>query len=1071
MNGFPGVCIRIQARLKALGYSKNGRPDILRFCQERAYRPQYLYAWLRGRLPAWENLVRLARDLDVSPEWVMFGTGEGPVAARRRAAPEAAPGARQAKIIDFARLREVTSRLVRLETELEAIFRAFPDLYFWLDADGTFLAHEAGRGSSFHVAPETVLGRKLGDAFPPEIAPRLEAAGREALGAGAPASVEFSLPSRAGEGQEPAVRSYEARFVPLADRPPAQPRLLLIVRDITERKRAEDATRALVSSGRELASTLDVTQAAERVVRAVVGIFRVRAASLFRLDPAEGGLVCVAVAGVREPAKWIGQRLPAGSGVSGRAVTERQPAWSSDVARDHGLVVPAWLRQLGADEGHGSVMSMPLVSRGEILGTLALADVPGRVFAADEFAVLSGFADQAALALQNARLFEDAERRRREAEVVADLARTINASLDLATVLPAVVEGARELCGSDLATIALREPGGEPALMRYSAGFTDSLAGMPIEPGKGLGGLVLGSGRPLRTQDYAGDPRFSKDYLPFVEANGIRTALVVPVSIDGRVEGLLYVHNRAPRAFTDRDESILARLADQAAIALRNARVYERSEHRRRAAQGLAEVGRLISQSLDPEVVAQRIADSVLGLFQGHASVLVRISPDTGASTTVAVSGDPWPLAVDRTVLPAGIGTVGFAVREGRAVASPDILADPRITLTPELRAQLEQASFQAELAAPLLVQGCAIGALVVKDRTGRSFDEEEARLLQAFADQAALALENARLYREAERARARAQAAAARTEQRFASLVRGLTGIVWEADPATWRPLSISPAVERVLGYPVARWQTEPDFWLAHLHPDDRARFEALRRSPALAEEGAELEYRMIAADGRLVWLSDRVRMLSDEHGQARRLHGVMVDVTESKLAAGAARALGEIGRLHAQSLDRDAVSRRIAESVRRLFGARVAVLSHVEPGLDGTTVVARAAGGSVPAERRDLLASDTALMRVAMREGRTLVSPDVLADPRVEYPPALREWIAGDRTRAVLAVPLAVRGAVLGVLAIGDTAGRTFDAREIRLAEAFADYAAVVLAGMRPPPRPGPASPDSTRFISGTP
>ena len=183
MNGFPGVCIRIQARLKALGYSKNGRPDILRFCQERAYRPQYLYAWLRGRLPAWENLVRLARDLDVSPEWVMFGTGEGPVAARRRAAPEAAPGARQAKIIDFARLREVTSRLVRLETELEAIFRAFPDLHFWLDADGTFLAYQAGRSSSFHVAPETVVGKRLGDAFPPELAPTLESAARDALAA------------------------------------------------------------------------------------------------------------------------------------------------------------------------------------------------------------------------------------------------------------------------------------------------------------------------------------------------------------------------------------------------------------------------------------------------------------------------------------------------------------------------------------------------------------------------------------------------------------------------------------------------------------------------------------------------------------------------------------------------------------------------------------------------------------------------------------------------------------------------------------------------------------------------
>ena len=1055
MNGFPGVGIRIQARLKALGYSKNGRPDILRFCQERAYRPQYLYAWLRGRLPAWENLVRLARDLDVSPEWVMFGTGEGPVAARLRAAPEAAPGARQAKIIDFARLREVTSRLVRLETELEAIFRAFPDLHFWLDADGTFLAYQAGRSSSFHVAPETVVGKRLGDAFPPELAPTLESAARDALAASAPASVEFTLPSRAGDGREPVVRSYEARFVPLAERAPAPPRLLMIVRDITERKRAEDATRALVGAGRELASTLDPAQATERVVSTVLGIFRVRTASLFRLDPAAGVLVCAAVAGVRDPAKWIGQRLPVGAGVSGRAVRDKRPAWSSDAARDPALVMPDWIRRLGAEEGHGAVVSVPLVSRGEILGTLALADAPGRVFAADELAVLSGFADQAALALQNARLFEDAERRRREAEVIAELARTLNASLDLATVLPSVVEGARELCGSDLAMIALREPGGEVALMRYWAGSTGSLSQVPIEPGKGLGGQVLVTGRPLRTHDYRDDPRFTKEYLPLLEADGILTGLVVPISIDGRVEGLLYVHNRSPRPFTDHDESILARLADQAAIALRNARVYERSEHRRRAAEGLADVGRLISQSLDPEVVAQRIADSVLGLFQANASALVLVAPDTGASVTAAASGHPSPLALSRAVLPPGLGTVGVAIRERSAVASPDILADPRITLTPELRARFEQAGFQAALAAPLLVQGRALGALVVKDRTGRRFDDEDARLLQAFADQAALALENARLYREAERARARAQAAAARSEQRFASLVRGLTGIVWEADAATWRMLSMSPAVERVLGYPVERWLGEPDFWLAHLHPDDRARFEAMRRRPAFGRAGDELEYRMVAADGRLVWVSDRVRVLGDEPGHTRRLHGVMVDVTESKLATGAARALSEIGRLHAQSLDRDAVSRRIAESVRRLFSARVTVLSRVEPGVGSMLVLARASAEPLPPERRRLLSADMGVTGMVVREGRTIFSADVLEDPRIEYPPAVREWIAGSRMRAVLAVPLAVKGAVLGALAIGDVAGRTFDGREVRLAEAFADYAAVVLAGTPPAPR----------------
>src|SRR5437667_12560287 len=75
MSRFPGVGQRVRQRLRALGYWKDGRPDVGRFCGERDYRPQYLYAWLGHRIPTYDNLARLARDLEVPPAWVMFGTG------------------------------------------------------------------------------------------------------------------------------------------------------------------------------------------------------------------------------------------------------------------------------------------------------------------------------------------------------------------------------------------------------------------------------------------------------------------------------------------------------------------------------------------------------------------------------------------------------------------------------------------------------------------------------------------------------------------------------------------------------------------------------------------------------------------------------------------------------------------------------------------------------------------------------------------------------------------------------------------------------------------------------------
>ncbi len=90
-----------------------------------------------------------------------------------------------------------------------------------------------------------------------------------------------------------------------------------------------------------------------------------------------------------------------------------------------------------------------------------------------------------------------------------------------------------------------------------------------IEPGKGIGGRVLVSGEPFRTTNYAGDTRITKDYLERMLAEGMVAVLAVPIKSTERPEGVLYAYNRARRAFSDRDEATLLRLADQAAVAIR----------------------------------------------------------------------------------------------------------------------------------------------------------------------------------------------------------------------------------------------------------------------------------------------------------------------------------------------------------------------------------------------------------------------------------------------------------------------------------------------------------------------
>ena len=200
----------------------------------------------------------------------------------------------------------------------------------------------------------------------------------------------------------------------------------------------------------------------------------------------------------------------------------------------------------------------------------------------------------------------------------------------------------------------------------------------------------------------------------------------------------------------------LARAFDRMAEAL--ARRQSESERRHREAESLAEVGRVILQTVDPREIGQRIAESLRNMLGGTAATLYRREVGSEDLVAVAASGDQGPIE-GPLVLPKGTGVVGLAVRLGTPITTADLLADPRIALTREARARIEQAAFRAVLAVPLLVQGRVIGALAVGDRSGRAWTDDEVQLAHAFADQGAIALENAQLVQELQARQARLEA------------------------------------------------------------------------------------------------------------------------------------------------------------------------------------------------------------------------------------------------------------------------------------------------------------------------
>ncbi|HEV8584136.1 MAG TPA: GAF domain-containing protein [Methylomirabilota bacterium] len=359
-----------------------------------------------------------------------------------------------------------------------------------------------------------------------------------------------------------------------------------------------EAAEALGEVGRLLSQTLDPTIVARRITEHVCRLLDARSAAVYRPERDTGVLVADTVFETDRPFEWEPRLLP-GTGVAGLALETRAAYATPDVVADRRLVYTPETRAHLEARTHRAMLCVPLLVTGRPLGALVVGDQTGRRFSREEIERAEAFADQAALALENARLYAEADARRREAEVLAEVARTVGATLEPDVVLARIAEAARELCTADLARIALWDAATDSMIFRYGVGarFAD-YGRIRIERGVGHGGLAWASGHAVRTDDRRNDPRFGGAYTELVAVEGSIAALCVPIRSGERVEGLIFVDNRSPRPFTDRDERVLSGLADHAAVALRNARLFQAlrdSEEFLARAQAVAQIGSWIS--------------------------------------------------------------------------------------------------------------------------------------------------------------------------------------------------------------------------------------------------------------------------------------------------------------------------------------------------------------------------------------------------------------------------------------------------------------------------------------------
>ncbi|MDO8474718.1 MAG: GAF domain-containing protein [Candidatus Rokubacteria bacterium] len=506
--------------------------------------------------------------------------------------------------------------------------------------------------------------------------------------------------------------------------------------------------RALADVNAALSQQLDLEPLLKQITLALAQLTGARNVVFWEVDAARGCLVRRAWSS--DPsisADDLPSALPFDKGGTGWVASHRQALFIEDVTRDPRIQSQQW----AAAHGLFSFVGVPVVSGDDLLGVLTLnlprEDLP----AEDDREILTSFASQAAVAVRNARLFAEATRRRREAEELADGARMLTESLDISEVADRVVKSVLPIFGVDSAGLRLLRPDGTleaiawtgPAAAHFKPGHV-------IEPGIGLAVRVIAEGRAVSTSDIFADPALAltDDLRLRLEQSGTRALLAVPLRAKGELIGVLLIASGVVREFSDADAALLQAFADQAALAMENARLYGEATRRQHEAEEIARVAQTLTGSLDVSDIAQRIVGSVLPVLRGRSSGFRLVQPD-GSLMVIAQGQAGGVHAPYGHVVPAGYGVTGRAVADGLPVVTADVLHDSRILLTEEMRSRAETSGLGAFLTVPLRVEGRVIGALSIADRTGRRFTDVETALLQTFADQAALALDHARLYEQ----------------------------------------------------------------------------------------------------------------------------------------------------------------------------------------------------------------------------------------------------------------------------------------------------------------------------------
>jgi GAF domain-containing protein/anti-sigma regulatory factor (Ser/Thr protein kinase) len=415
--------------------------------------------------------------------------------------------------------------------------------------------------------------------------------------------------------------------------------------------------------------------------------------------------------------------------------------------------------------GRASMIAVPLLRHGEAIGAIGITRDEPEGFSDRDIALLQTFADQAVIAIENVRLFTELDARNHELTdaldrqtATAEILRVLASSpTDLQPVLNALAASAARLCTAHDASI-LRLDGDVLRVVAHH-GPIPSRPGVLIPLTRGtVGGRSVLEQRAIQVVDVQAETEEYPDSSAFARQLGHRTLVSVPLLREGVGIGAIHLRRLEVHPFTDAQIALLRTFADQAVIAIENVRLFTELQERNRAlTQAHAQVTEALEQQTATAEILSVISSSPTDLQPVLETVVKSAARFCGAddATIFQLDGTHLRLAAHHGPISSRIGilvpvvpgsVVGRSVLGRLAVHAPDVQTDQEF---PEASAVAREVGYRAQLSVPLLREGAAIGAIQLRRADVGPFSEKQISLLQTFADQAVIAIENVRLFTE----------------------------------------------------------------------------------------------------------------------------------------------------------------------------------------------------------------------------------------------------------------------------------------------------------------------------------